>query len=69
MKIKETVRDELANVLADKLNKQFKDGKVAYFLDGATESPSSIKDWVSTGSSMLDLVISNRPNVDYPLEE
>ena len=67
MKIKETVRDELANVLADKLNKQFKDGKVAYFLDGATESPSSIKDWVSTGSSMLDVVISNRPNGGLPV--
>ena len=67
MKKKETIRDELAEVLADKLNNQFKDGKVAYFLDGATESPSSIKDWVSTGSSMLDLVISNRADGGLPV--
>ena len=28
-----STRDELAGVLADTLNKQFKDMKVAYFLD------------------------------------
>ena len=32
-----------------------------------TESPSSIKDWVSIGSSMLDVVISNRPNGGLPV--
>ena len=30
-------RDELASVLADSLNKQFKGMKVAYFLDGADD--------------------------------
>ena len=29
-----SVKDELASVLADNLNKQLKDTKVAYFLDG-----------------------------------
>ena len=57
-----SVKDDLAGVLADSLNKKFKDYKVAYFLDGATETPTDIKEFVSTGSTMLDLAISNRPN-------
>jgi len=56
------VKDELAQVLADSLNKQFKDTKVAYFLDGSNATPTDIKEFVSTGSSILDLAISNRPN-------
>jgi len=57
-----STRDELAGVLADTLNKQFKDMKVAYFLDGTDITPTDIKDFVSTGSTMLDLAISNKPN-------
>ena len=57
-----SVKDELAHVLADSLNKQFKDTKVAYFLDGSNATPTDIKEFVSTGSSVLDLAISNRPN-------
>ena len=57
-----SVKDELAQVLADSLNKQFKDTKVAYFLDGSNATPTDIKEFVSTGSSVLDLAISNRPN-------
>ena len=56
-------QDELANVLAESLNKKFKkDGKVAYFLDGTEETPTDLTEWISTGSSLLDLAISNRPN-------
>jgi len=55
-----STRDELAGVLADTLNKQFKDMKVAYFLDGTDTTPTDIKDFVSTGSTMLDLAISNK---------
>ena len=55
-----STRDELAGVLADTLNKQFKDMKVAYFLDGTNTTPTDIKDFVSTGSTMLDLAISNK---------
>jgi recombination protein RecA len=36
--------------------------KVAYFLDGTDTTPTDIKDFVSTGSTMLDLAISNKPN-------
>ena len=57
-----SVHDVLANVLADSLNKKFKDTKVAYFLDGSDSTPTDIKDFISTGSSMLDLAIANKPN-------
>ena len=58
-----SVNDVLANTLADSLNKKFKDtNKVAYFLDGSDATPTDIKDFISTGSSTLDLAISNRPN-------
>jgi recombination protein RecA len=62
-----TKRDELASVLADSLNKQFKGMKVAYFLDGAEETPTDLTEWISTGSSILDLAISNRPNGGLPV--
>ena len=57
-----SAKDELAQVLADSLNKQFKDTKVAYFLDGSNATPTDVKEFISTGSSVLDLAISNRPN-------
>ena len=58
-----SVNDVLANTLADSLNKKFKDtNKVAYFLDGSDATPTDIKEFISTGSSTLDLAISNRPN-------
>ena len=59
---KKSVTDDLANAIADNLNNKFKDNKVAYFLDGSDITPTDIKDFVSTGSSMLDLAISNRTN-------
>jgi recombination protein RecA len=62
-----TKRDELASVLADSLNKQFKGMKVAYFLDGAEDTPTDLTEWISTGSSILDLAISNRPNGGLPV--
>jgi len=57
-----SVHDVLADTLADSLNKKFKDTKVAYFLDGSDSTPTDIKDFISTGSSMLDLAISNKPD-------
>ena len=56
------VKDELAQALADNLNKYFKNNRVAYFLDGSDSTPTDIKEFISTGSSILDLAISNRPN-------
>jgi len=60
-------RDKLAEVLADSLNKKFKDYKVAHFLDGADETPTDLTEWISTGSSMLDIAIANRPNGGIPV--
>jgi len=65
--------DELATALGESiregLNKKFKNTnyKVAYFLDGDTDSPSEVGGWVGTGSSMLDLAISNRQNGGFPV--
>ena len=56
------VKDELAQALAENLNKNFKNNRVAYFLDGSDSTPTDIKEFISTGSSILDLAISNRPN-------
>jgi recombination protein RecA len=63
------LEDDLASVLADNLNKKFKSSnyKVAYFLEGDTDSPSDVNEWISTGSTMLDLAISNRPNGGLPV--
>ena len=55
-------RDELAEVIASELNKQFKSHQVAYFLDGVGKTPTDVTDWVSTGSTILDLAVSNRPD-------
>jgi len=60
-------RDDLADDLAGILNKSNKDlGTVAFFLD-QHEDPSQIADWISTGSSLLDLAISNRPHAGIPV--
>jgi len=65
--------DELATALGESiregLNKKFKhtNYKVAYFLDGDTDSPSEVKGWVGSGSSMLDLAIANRPGGGFPV--
>ena len=67
-KKKESVRDELSSILATNLNKKFKSAnKVAYFLDGGEQTPTDLDGWVSTGSPMLDLAISNRPNGGLPV--
>jgi recombination protein RecA len=59
-------RDDLAMLLQKELNKSNKDGsKVSYFLDEG-DDPTQVAEWVSTGSSMLDLAISNRPHGGLP---
>lgn len=65
----DSLQDELAGILATNLNKKFKSSnyKVAYFLEGDADSPSDVNEWISTGSSMLDLAISNRPNGGLPV--
>ena len=59
-------RDELADLIINAANKYQKDGaKVAYYLD-EQEDPSMVTDWISTGSTLLDLAISNRKNGGLP---
>lgn len=58
-------RDELANSLAESLNKSSDQGKIAFFLD-AQDDPSQILDWVSTGNDILDLAIANRAHGGVP---
>jgi RecA/RadA recombinase len=53
--------EELASAIVDTLNKTFKDGQVAYVI-GQEETPTDLTDFISTGSSLLDLAISNRVN-------
>jgi recombination protein RecA len=55
-------RDDLALLLQAELNKK---GKVSYFLD--EDNPSQVVEWISTGSTMLDLAISNRANGGLPV--
>ena len=68
-KSKSELEDSLANTLAESINKQFKGQalKTAFFLAGDDDSPSNVKDWISSGSDTLDLAISNRPNGGFPV--
>lgn len=61
--------DELGSVIADALNKKFKSTniKTAYFLDGDADAPTIISEWVPTGSTLLDLAISNRKYGGLPV--
>ena len=60
-------RELLAISLADKLNKRHSDYQIAYILGNDNFSPSDIPDWISTGSSMLDIAISNRAHGGIPI--
>jgi len=60
-------RDELLDLLQSELNKANKDGgKIAFTLD-EDDNPTEVSEWISTGSSMLDLAISNRPHGGLPV--
>ena len=60
--------DILANDVLAVINSKFKDlpDKTAHYLDDPNII-SDVKEWVSTGSTMLDLAISNRPNGGFPV--
>lgn len=68
-KNKVELTDELGSSIAETINKQFKaqNLKTAYFLEGDDEAPTIVKEWVSTGSTILDLAISNRKNGGFPV--
>ena len=68
-KSKAEVTDDLGIMLADTLNKKFKSqaNKIAYFLEGDDDAPVHVKEFISTGSSILDVAISNRKNGGIPV--
>ena len=68
-KTKNELTDELGGLIAETINKQFKTQhlKSAYFLEGDDDAPTIIKEWVGTGSTMLDLAISNRKYGGFPV--
>ena len=61
------VKEDLSSILASTLNDESKDGRVAYFLEGDVDVPTNVTDWVSTGQSILDLAISNKPHCGFPV--
>jgi len=62
------VQADLAQQIADNLNKKYKDQKVAFFLDDDSEdAPTNITGWVSSGATMLDVAVSNRPFGGFPV--
>jgi recombination protein RecA len=61
------MKDDLIDALAESINKQYKGETLAYNLGVAENSPSEINEWVSTGSSLLDLAISNTKNGGIPV--
>jgi len=63
----ESTRDKLAQKLQDSLNAKFKGTKVAYFLGGDEWTPADLDEWIKTGSSILDIAISNRPDGGFPV--
>lgn len=63
----DTNKDDLIDLLQSELNKANKEGgKIAYSLD-EQDNPADVTDWISTGSSILDLAISNRPYGGLPV--
>jgi recombination protein RecA len=68
-KSKDELEDSLAETLAAAVNTQFKgqNYKTAFFLEGDNDAPTNVKEWISSGHSMLDLAISNRPHGGFPV--
>jgi len=63
---KESEHVDLASTLADELNKLSKTQKVAFFLD-ADDTPTNVDHWISFGSAILDVAVSNRANGGAPV--
>lgn len=61
-------KDDLIQLITDSINKG-KDTAEAYSLTHMLDAPTDVKDWVSTGSALLDLVISNRKDGGLPFSK
>lgn len=60
-------REDLVSLLADSINSSIKGDKIAFVLSKDREVPADITGWVSTGSDMLDIAVSNMPHGGLPL--
>lgn len=66
---KKEVTESTENLMEEYLNlrnKNSTDGSKAYFI-GDEDNPALVKTWISTGSYLLDLIISNRPHGGLPV--
>jgi len=63
----DNMRDELSSLIADSINKKYKDSKIAYFMDGQEDIPSDFSDFISSGIDTLDFKMSNRKNGGFPV--
>ncbi|MDO8661236.1 MAG: hypothetical protein Q7K43_05065, partial [Candidatus Woesearchaeota archaeon] len=62
------VKDDLAVLIQKNLSKELKDeSSYIGFLDEPEEAPTTVTDWISTGNSLLDLAVSNRPHGGWPV--
>ena len=60
-------KDDYSDIFSyalNELNKEYK--QVAYIL-GSGFAPTEVKNWVPTGSTLLDMIISNRPDGGWPV--
>ena len=65
---KETDSFKLSKLLIKELNKdEEKNGKVAWNLATDHDNPTEVKEWISTGSTLLDYCISNRRDGGIPV--
>lgn len=55
--------EDLISELISSLNSE---GKIAYSLQDDEINPSSIENWVSTGSPVLNIIFSNKIDGGYP---
>jgi len=56
------LQDELSSLIASAINTGRKGEDRAAFFVGEESTPTDLAGCVSTGASVLDLIISNRPN-------
>jgi len=55
---------DLVGIIHETINKN--DKMKSYYLSNSSDNPANVKDWVSTGNEILDLIISNIPNGGLP---
>ena len=59
---------KLSKLLIKEFNKNEKEtGKLAWNLATDLDNPTEVKEWISTGSTLLDYIISNRRNGGIPV--